>query len=50
MQLMVDVTITVEIGSPTPVYGNHKGPESDPAMMRTSNNQNLFFRNGLGTG
>jgi hypothetical protein len=40
---MIDVMISVDLGSEVPVYGSQRGPESDAAMMRESNNQNLRF-------
>src|ERR1051325_3913421 len=42
-QLMMDVIMSIGVGSVVPVYGSHNGPESDAATMRKSNNQNLLF-------
>jgi hypothetical protein len=50
MQLIIDVMISVEKGSPIPVYGSHNGPESVPAMMRKSDDQKLLFWGRLGIG
>jgi len=45
-QLMIDVMMSVDVGSVVPVYGSQRGPESDAAMIRESNNQNLRFVDG----
>jgi hypothetical protein len=49
-QLMMEVMMSVEVGSATPVYGNHNEPDSDVATMRDSSNQNLRFVGGLSVG
>ena len=43
---MIDVMMSVDVGSVVPVYGSQRGPESDAAMIRESNNQNLRFVDG----
>ena len=47
---MIDVTTSVAVGRAMPVYGNHKGPESDPATVRSNNNQNLLLAGGFSVG
>ena len=44
---MIDVMMSVEVGTTLPVYGSHSGPESDAATMRKSSKQNLRFGGGF---
>jgi hypothetical protein len=46
-QLMIDVMMSVEVGSVVPVYGSHSGPDSDATTTRKSSNQNLRLGGGL---